>query len=722
MTSKVAKSEVNSKTIISIQNNINSLHELLKKIVDNSAKRIIILSDNKVVYGNNRALSELGYNRKEFNNIAMSDVFVSPQGSDFLVKYLGVELSLKVKTTELESLSVIRRNGEVRRYKPSIKRCFWKGKASILMVLNDSNGSSYNTAESSDSSSKRDMSVSMPSLFVWDYQIETGGFKIDKKFFDLLNLKPRTSEYRIDDWIGALNPDSKKEFNRIITNIRINKQQQQQWEYEVVDRSNRLHTVLANFEVVGWDTHGNPDHIIGLHTFIDPQTRKNFKGNGHGGSLKGFIENTLDGLLVIDRNGVVQEWNPALERLTLIKREQAVGNYLWVLQHNLSPDQRPLGDFINDLSDVFADISQKGKNALEGQLFESKIKLSNGTLKVVQHSIFTIDSPTGMLVAISNRDITESRLNQDKVEKSEERLKLALAASNMGIWDIDFVTNERYFSPMVFAILGYRPLEVDITGELGQKHLHPEDFDLVKQKVMALLASGTNLDLEARVIRKDGKVIWVQSKTRLIRDERNKLLRITGTVSDITRQKAIETELRKSEEDLKKNLQQHEVVSNISYALNTNHPFPDKIQQTLKMLGNFTQASRVYIFQNDVSQQVTSNTYEWCNDGIESQIQTLQQVPIGMIEDWAGDREYMMSRNLNVDLPQEFAAMMIEQDIESFIIFRLQVGGKPFGYIGFDECGNRRIWTKTEIELLKTISSLISFAFERELKRKEDRS
>lgn len=717
MTSKVEKIEPNGKTIISIQNNINSLHELLKKIVDSSPKRIIIISENKVVYGNNKALSELGYSRKEFINIAISDVFVSPQGSDFLVKYLGIELSLKVKTTELESLSIIRRNGEVKRYKPSIKRCFWKGKASILMVLNDTNGTTYNQGESSDSIIKRDQNVNMPNLFSWDFQIETGEFRIDKKFFDFLNLKTRTSQFRIDDWIGALNPESKKEFNKIITNIRINKQQQLQWEYEVVDRVNGLHSVLANFEVVGWDVHGNPDHIIGLHTFIDPQTRKNYKVNGHSSTLKGFIENTLDGLLVVDRNGVVQEWNPALERLTLIKREQAVGNYIWVLQHNLSPDQRPVGDFIKELTELFADISQKGKNALEGKLFESKIKLSNGTLKVVQHSMFTIDSPTGMLVAISNRDITDSRVNQDKIEKSEERLKLALAASNMGIWDLDLVTNERYFSPMVFAILGYRPLEVDLTVELGEKHLHPEDHDLVRQKVMAFMASGTNLDLEARVIRKDGKVIWIQSKTRLIRDERNKLLRITGTVSDITRQKAIETELRRSEEDLKKNLQQHEVVSNISYTLNTNIPFSEKIQQTLIMLGNFTQASRVYIFQNDAKQSFTSNTFEWCNEGIESQMQTLQQVPISMIEDWAGEREYLMSRNLNVDLPQEFAALMIEQDIESFIIFRLQVGSKPFGYIGFDECGNRRIWTKTEIELLKTISSLISFAFERELKR-----
>lgn len=720
MTSKVEKTEPNGKAIISIQNNINSLHELLKKIVDSSPKRIIIISENKVVYGNNKALSELGYSRKEFINIAISDVFVSPQGSDFLVKYLGIELSLKVKTTELESLSIIRRNGEVKRYKPSIKRCYWKGKASILMVLNDSNGTTYNLGDTADLSSKRDLNINMPNLFSWDFQIETGEFRIDKKFFDFLNLKPRASQFRIDDWIGALNPESKKEFNKIITNIRINKQQQQQWEYEVVDRANGLHTVLANFEVVGWDVHGNPDHIIGLHTFIDPQTRKNYKVNGHSSTLKGFIENTLDGLLVVDRNGVVQEWNPALERLTLIKREQAVGNYIWVLQHNLSPDQRPVGDFINELTEVFADISQKGKNALEGKLFESKIKLSNGTIKVVQHSIFTIDSPTGMLVAISNRDITESRVNQDKIEKSEERLKLALAASNMGIWDLDFVTNERYFSPMVFAILGYRPLEVDITVELGEKHIHPEDLNAVRQKVMALLASGTSLDIETRLVRKDGKVIWVQSKTRLIRDERNKLLRITGTVSDITRQKAIETDLRRSEEDLKKNLQQHEVVSNISYTLNTNNPFSEKIQQTLIMLGNFTQASRVYIFQNDAKQAFTSNTFEWCNEGIESQMQTLQQVPISMIEDWAGDREYLMSRNLNVDLPQEFAALMIEQDIESFIIFRLQVGSKPFGYIGFDECGNRRIWTKTEIELLKTISSLISFAFERESKRKED--
>lgn len=715
MTGNITKNETESKTISSIQSNINALHELFKKIIDSSCKRIIIFSGNKIVYANNKALSELGYNRKEFSRIALNHVFLSSQEDDHLIMHLGVEANLKDKSTDMEPLRVARRNGDMKKYKPRILKCFWMGNPSILMVLNDVNVSTLPHTTDLNTPTKHDITVHTPSLFNWDYKIGTGEFHLDKKFFDYLNLKPRSNDYRIEDWFGPMTTETKKRFNTLLTNIRINKQQQLQWEYEVVDKSNVLHSVLANFEVVGWDTHGNADHIVGLHSFIDAKAEKTQNTNGQSSTLKGFIENAIDGLLVIDKNGVVQEWNPAMEDLTLIKREQAVGNYLWVLQHNLSPLHRPMGDFINDLSGLLSKSMQKDCNSLKGKIFESTICLTSGATKVVQHSIFTIDSPSGVLVAISNHDITGRRLAQSKVEKSEERLKLALAASNMGIWDLDMVTGERYFSPLVFAIMGYRPLEVELTTELIEKHIHPEDHAMVKQRMVALMATGSNLDLECRVLRKDGKIIWVHSKTRLIRDERNKLLRITGTIADITRQKDIETELRKNEEGLKRNIQQHEMVSSISLSLNTNKPFREKIEEILHMLGKFTQVSRVYIFENHPTQNITANTHEWCNEGVDSQKDNLKEVPVNVIEGWAAGKEILMSRNLSVDLPSELAEIMIRQEIESFLIFRLHVGGRVFGYIGFDECGYRRLWEKTEVELLKTIANLISYAFELEL-------
>jgi GAF domain-containing protein len=156
------------------------------------------------------------------------------------------------------------------------------------------------------------------------------------------------------------------------------------------------------------------------------------------------------------------------------------------------------------------------------------------------------------------------------------------------------------------------------------------------------------------------------------------------------------------------------VVANISFILNTNKPIDEKINNVLRALGEFTQASRVYIFENKKDKEFTANTYEWCNQGINPQKEMLQEVPLSLVYEWMGTEPYKMSRNLSQELSRDFATILVNQEIESLIVFRLFISGHEFGFIGFDECGYRRIWSQPEVDLLKTISNLISFAFERE--------
>jgi PAS domain-containing protein len=179
-----------------------------------------------------------------------------------------------------------------------------------------------------------------------------------------------------------------------------------------------------------------------------------------------------------------------------------------------------------------------------------------------------------------------------------------------------------------------------------------------------------------------------------------------------------------SEELLKKNIRQHELLSEISYIFNTNSPIANKSTKVLELLGQFTNSSRVYIFENFPEKGITCNTFEWCNKGITPQQNNLQEVPLDMVMSWTGKNEYFTSNDLANELSPDLAEIMISQGIESFIIFPIQVSGEIFGFIGFDECSYPRVWEKHEISLLKTISNIVSFAFEREritsqLKRNE---
>jgi len=60
----------------------------------------------------------------------------------------------------------------------------------------------------------------------------------------------------------------------------------------------------------------------------------------------------------------------------------------------------------------------------------------------------------------------------------------------------------------------------------------------------------------------------------------------------------------------------------------------EAIQSALEQVGKLLPADRGYIFDYDFKEQIAINTYEWCNDGIEPQIDTLQHSPLDAAPDW----------------------------------------------------------------------------------------
>lgn len=169
------------------------------------------------------------------------------------------------------------------------------------------------------------------------------------------------------------------------------------------------------------------------------------------------------------------------------------------------------------------------------------------------------------------------------------------------------------------------------------------------------------------------------------------------------------------EEVIKKNLRRQEILSEISLAINTLDSFENNIQHAIDIIGKFTDVSRVYIFEDDESGETTSNTFEWCNKGIDAQIEELQDIPYEIIPSWKKilkEDGLVFSQNI-FELPEDLIAILEPQHILSIIVLPLYFQNTFKGFIGFDECTNNRQWTRSDIELLKTVSNMISNSFQR---------
>jgi PAS domain S-box-containing protein len=153
-----------------------------------------------------------------------------------------------------------------------------------------------------------------------------------------------------------------------------------------------------------------------------------------------------------------------------------------------------------------------------------------------------------------NLKLIEENAIRHKVEKalreSEERYELALAGTNDGLWDRNIATGDCYLSPRWLEIFGYREDELPQHVDTFVKLIHPDDRDRIQGVVQSHFEDGALYDAEVRMRHKDNSIVWVRVRGRALRDGAGNPMRMAGSISDITKLKRAEFELRESEETL----------------------------------------------------------------------------------------------------------------------------------------------------------------------------
>lgn len=147
-------------------------------------------------------------------------------------------------------------------------------------------------------------------------------------------------------------------------------------------------------------------------------------------------------------------------------------------------------------------------------------------------------------VVVSFTDITELKQAEWALQKSEERLRLMLRGANDAAWDFDLLTNEAYFSPRWWEMIGFEPGEVSGGPELLRQMTHPEDREGA-DKVFDLAIQGTteSYEVEFRLRHKAGHYVPILSRGFVLRDAYGRAVRVSGTNLDLTERKQAEEKI-----------------------------------------------------------------------------------------------------------------------------------------------------------------------------------
>jgi len=166
--------------------------------------------------------------------------------------------------------------------------------------------------------------------------------------------------------------------------------------------------------------------------------------------------------------------------------------------------------------------------------------------------------PTKGGIVIFRGDITErkkqeqlAREHEVKLRESEDRLRLATEAADIGTFDFFPRTGELQLSDRSKELFGLPP-EVKVTYETVLAGVHPDDRHIVHETIRRVRQPGgtVRFDLEYRTIGiQDGKERWVAARGRVVLDPSGEVTRFIGTMLDITDSKNAEILLQRAKSE-----------------------------------------------------------------------------------------------------------------------------------------------------------------------------
>jgi two-component system, cell cycle sensor histidine kinase and response regulator CckA len=131
----------------------------------------------------------------------------------------------------------------------------------------------------------------------------------------------------------------------------------------------------------------------------------------------------------------------------------------------------------------------------------------------------------------------------DAYKQAESRYQMLVEQSPAVIFldKADELGTNTYISPQIEKLLGYLPEAYAENPNLWHEQLFPDDYELANASITEVLQTGQAI-VEYRMVRRDGRIVWVRDSSVLVRDEQRNPEFIQGFLEDITQRKQHERE------------------------------------------------------------------------------------------------------------------------------------------------------------------------------------
>lgn len=344
----------------------------------------------------------------------------------------------------------------------------------------------------------------------------------------------------------------------------------------------------------------------------------------------------------------------------------------------------------------------------------SRVANTKGDIKYIEW-VDTAIYQEGELIEINavGRDVTQEQ-KIDLLRKTMEQRYQALVENLPFVISVYHSESAfpLYIGPQILNITGYKPEDFYNDPVKMKELIHPEDWEMFLDNFFTKSDSENMPPFEFRFIKKDGSIGWGEASGSLITLADQTTLR-QGFFRDVTGRHYAREKLR-----YYSNFEKLIIEISLQLMNGREDNLNENLNSVIEKLGKFMQVDRSYVFDFDHRTETMTNTHEWCNEGIQSEIQNLQNVPFSLAPWWIE----RLNQNLEItyddinDMPfqsDDQREMFISQGIKSLLVVPIIIEERAEGFIGFDMVNEYTHWEQEALNLLRIVTTMIARTFEK---------